>query len=232
MNPPPGPPSAPVAPSGARPGSWHRAGAGEQGHRILVAEDHLVSRHLLERNLNNWGFETVTAADGEQAIAQLEGPDPPPIAILDWMMPKLDGLEVCRRIRAHPERPYLYLVLLTARSGKEEIAHGLEAGADDYVTKPFDPDELRARIKVGQRVVNLERALGEKIAALEQALADIQRVKRLLPICMYCKSIRDDRDYWRQLEEYMHTETGTDFSHGICPRCMDQLQHGILPPGS
>lgn len=192
-------------------------------NRILIAEDHYVSRHLLERNLTNWGFEVITAEDGDAAVRVLESADAPPLAIVDWMMPKLDGLEVCRRIREKKDRPYIYLVLLTAKSHKEEIAIGLEAGADDYVIKPFDPDELRARLKVGQRVVELERQLAKRVSDLEQALADVKKLKRLLPICMYCKSVRDDKDYWHEIEEYIHTETGADFSHGICPNCMGKL---------
>jgi DNA-binding response OmpR family regulator len=195
-------------------------------NRILIAEDHYVSRHLLERNLTNWGFEVTTAEDGEAAVRILEGDEAPPLAIVDWMMPKMDGLEVCRRVRALRDRPYIYLVLLTAKSHKEEIATGLEAGADDYVIKPFDPDELRARLKVGQRVVELERTLARKIDDLQSALADVRKLKHLLPICMYCKSVRDDQDYWHQIEEYIHTETGADFSHGICPACMEKLKEG------
>jgi DNA-binding response OmpR family regulator len=195
-------------------------------NRVLVAEDHYVSRHLLERNLMNWGFSVVTAEDGEEALSILESADAPPLAILDWMMPKMDGLEVCTRVREHANRPYVYLVLLTAKSQKEEIAAGLQAGADDYVIKPFDPDELRARLTVGQRVVELERALARKVADLEAAIADVKKLKSLLPICMYCKSVRDDQDYWHAIDEYIHQETGTDFSHGICPECMAKLHAG------
>jgi len=128
-------------------------------NRILIAEDHRVSRHLLERNLSNWGFAVCSAGDGEEALALLESTSPPALAIIDWMMPKCDGLEVIRRVRALKGRPYTYFLLLTARSRKEEIAAGLAAGADDYVVKPFEPDELRVRLKVGQRVVRLEREL-------------------------------------------------------------------------
>jgi len=193
-------------------------------NQILIAEDHYVSRHLLERNLSNWGFSVVSAEDGEAALKILAADNAPPIAILDWMMPKLDGVEVCQRVRALKDRPYVYLLLLTAKSQKEEVAAGLEAGADDYVIKPFDPDELRARLKVGQRVVNLERTLARKITDLEQAIADVRKLKELLPICMYCKSVRDDKDYWHQIEEYIHSETGTDFTHGVCPKCLTKLQ--------
>ena len=199
----------------------------DETHRILIAEDHYVSRHLLERNLGNWGFSVTSAENGEEALCILEGENPPSIAIIDWIMPKLDGLEVCRRVRARKERPYLYLLLLTAKSQKEEVAAGLEAGADDYVIKPFDPDELRARLKVGQRVVQLERTLARKISDLEQALADVHKLKALIPICSYCKSVRDDKDYWHQIEEYIHTETGSDFTHGICPKCLAQMEREI-----
>lgn len=174
----------------------------------------------------NWGFSVVTAEDGEAALHILEGPDAPPLAIIDWMMPKMDGLEVCTRVRQRTGVPYVYLVLLTAKSQKEEIAAGLEAGADDYVIKPFDPDELRARLTVGQRVVALERQLAKKVSDLELALADVRKLKALLPICMYCKSVRDDKDYWHRIDEYIHQETGTDFSHGICPHCMAKLEAG------
>jgi sigma-B regulation protein RsbU (phosphoserine phosphatase) len=200
-------------------------------NRILVAEDHYVSRHLLERNLTNWGFDVATAENGVEAVEVLESEDPPPIAILDWMMPEMDGLEVCMRIRRRTEMPYVYLLLLTAKSQKEEVAAGLDAGADDYVIKPFDPDELRARLKVGQRVVNLERVLARKITDLEAALLDVKEMRALLPICMYCKSVRDDQDYWHQIDEYMHTHAGTEFSHGICPDCMKKMKNEIVRSG-
>ncbi len=208
----------------------HVASVNPDDARILLAEDHYVSRHLLQRNLASWGFEVTVAEDGGTATDILLGENPPPLAIIDWMMPEADGLEVCRQVRARADGKYVYLVLLTAKSQKDEIAAGLEAGADDYVIKPFDPDELRARLKVGQRVVQLERSLAGKVDALEKALADVRRLQGLLPICMYCKSVRDDRDYWHQIEEYLHTETGADFSHGVCPVCMEKLQSGSIRP--
>ncbi|MDQ3621552.1 MAG: response regulator transcription factor [Verrucomicrobiota bacterium] len=199
-----------------------------EARRILVAEDHDVTRHLLARSLATWDFEVITARDGEEAVSVLQGDDPPPLAVIDWMMPKLDGLEVCRRVRSTANKRYIYVVLLTARTQKQEVAAGLDGGADDYITKPFNPEELRARLKVGQRLVALERDLARKIRELESAMADVKKVKHLLPVCMYCKSVRDDKDYWREIEDYIRTETNSAISHGICPHCMEQLRSRAL----
>lgn len=192
-------------------------------NRLLIAEDHEASRRILQAYLQARGFEVMATDNGNEAWSILDRPNPPAIALLDWMMPGLDGVDICRRVRSRNDRPYTYLVLLTSRSGKEEIAAGLDAGADDYVTKPCDRDELCSRLAVGQRVVKLERALARRVGELETALSEVRRLKRLLPICMYCKKIRDDQDYWRQLEDYILVETGTRFSHGICPDCFENL---------
>jgi len=189
-------------------------------NRVLLAEDHPVSLYLLKNNLSNWGFDVVTAEDGEAAIRILTQPGAPSLAVLDKVMPKKDGLEVCRQVRSQSERPYTYIILLSGRSQQDEITEGLLAGADDYVIKPFDPEELRERLRVGQRVVELESQLNSKITELEEALEHVAQLRQLLPICDHCKSIRDDQNYWHQIEEYLHIETGTDFSHGICPSCL------------
>jgi diguanylate cyclase (GGDEF)-like protein len=141
--------------------------------RVLVAEDDRASRNLLSRILAGWGYEVSAVSDGLEAWAELQGPDPPPLVVLDWMMPGLDGVEVCRLARAVPTPSPPYIILLTARSGKEDIVVGLEAGADDFVSKPFDRDELRARVEVGRRFVELNRELVESRRALEiQARVD------------------------------------------------------------
>lgn len=134
-------------------------------NRILIAEDDPVSRRMLEAFLQKWGYQVVAAADGLDALRILESEDAPELAVLDWMMPGLEGPEVCRRVRAHPDRPYVYILLLTARSQKDDLLRGLESGADDYLTKPFDAPELRARLHVGQRILNLQKGL---IAAREE----------------------------------------------------------------
>jgi diguanylate cyclase (GGDEF)-like protein len=141
--------------------------------RVLIAEDDRVSRSLLERILAQWGFEVSATSDGTEAWEALQQQDAPHLVVLDWMMPGLDGVDVCRRVREQdvPDPPYI--ILLTARDGKGDIVAGLEAGANDYVGKPFDKDELRARLEVGRRFVELNRKLLETQETLaEQARTD------------------------------------------------------------
>jgi diguanylate cyclase (GGDEF)-like protein len=138
----------------------------KNANRILIAEDDPVSRRMLEVFLQKWGYQVVTAIDGLDAVRILESVEAPALAILDWMMPGLEGPQVCQRVRAHPDRPYVYILLLTARSQRDDLLRGLESGADDYLTKPFDAQELRARLRVGQRILDLQTGL---IAAREES---------------------------------------------------------------
>jgi DNA-binding response OmpR family regulator len=163
---------------------------------------------MLGRTLETWGFEVAIAHDGRAAWEQIVSDTPPALAIVDWEMPELDGIELCRRVRATRLRPPIYVILLTARTSRLDLVAGLEAGADDYLTKPFDPDELRARIHVGLRTLRL--------------IADIKQLTGLLPICTYCKRIRSDHDYWDQVEHYIAEHTDAVFSHGICPSCLNK----------
>ncbi len=119
--------------------------------KILIADDEPLSLQLLKRTLESWNYEVVAVSDGQQALAELQGSAPPRLAVLDWMMPGIDGVEVCRRARERLEAQPIHLMLLTSRSASEDIAEALQAGADDYVTKPFDRAELRARLSVGER---------------------------------------------------------------------------------
>ena len=148
--------------------------------RILVAEDDPVSRELISNRLIKWDYEPVVAHDGLEAINILRSNDAPALAILDWMMPGMDGLEVCRRVREVEK--VVYIILLTARSGKENVVEGLRAGADDYLNKPFDKDELHARIMVGLRVIGLQRALAERVKELETAKAELENLRLRIPI--------------------------------------------------
>ena len=192
--------------------------------KVLIAEDEIVSRRLLESALPRWGYEVITATDGEEAWVLLQEPDAPTIMVLDWLMPRLDGVEICRRIRAHPRLSSVYIILLTSRAGIEDVVQGLEAGANDYITKPFDAAELRARMQVGVRVVNLQTTLAERVREVEDALSRVKQLQGLLPICSYCKKIRDDQNYWHQVESYVGKHTDARFSHGICPECTDKFR--------
>jgi diguanylate cyclase (GGDEF)-like protein len=127
--------------------------------RVLVAEDEPVSRHLLEKLMVQWGYEVEVATDGDQAWWMLQREDAPRLAVLDWMMPGMDGLEICRELRRAAGGPYVYILMVTARAQKQDIIHGLDAGADDYLTKPFDAEELRVRLRAGRRVVELQEQL-------------------------------------------------------------------------
>lgn len=187
--------------------------------KILVAEDQAVSRHILVASLRKWGYEVTAVEDGARAWEELQSKLAPPLAILDWLMPGMDGIEICRRIRSGPKTRTNYLILLTARRGQEDKIRGLQSGADDYITKPFDREELRARVQVGFRVIELQHALAERVRELEQALASVKTLQGLLPICSYCKKIRNDRNYWQQVEGYISDHSEAQFSHGICPEC-------------
>lgn len=140
--------------------------------KILIAEDDPVSRHLLEAFLVKWDYEVVMAADGVDAWRELQRDDAPRLAILDWMMPGMDGVEICREVRKRVAEPYTYILLVTARGQKQDLLEGLEAGADDYLTKPFDPHELKARLRTGRRVIELQEQL---ISAREQLRAEATR---------------------------------------------------------
>jgi sigma-B regulation protein RsbU (phosphoserine phosphatase) len=191
--------------------------------RILIADDDDVSREMLASLLTRHGHEVVAVSDGTEAWEVLQGEDPPRLAVLDWLMEEMDGVEVCRRVRERPGLRGVYLILLTSRGDKEHILAGLEAGANDYVTKPFDRDELLARVRVGEQMVGLQAELAARVHELEDALAQVKQLHGLLPICSYCKSIRDDKNYWHQVETYVRSHSEAEFSHGICPGCWEKV---------
>lgn len=187
--------------------------------RILIADDEPVSRRLLQLTLTRWGYEVILANDGNEAWQILQAQDAPPLAILDWIMPELDGVEVCRRVRQTSTLLPVYLILLTSKTEREDVVAGLQAGANDYLTKPFDASELQARIQVGVRVVQLQIELARRVNELEEALAQVKQLEGYLPICSYCKKIRDDKDYWQQIEGYIEARSEALFTHSVCPDC-------------
>jgi DNA-binding response OmpR family regulator len=191
--------------------------------KILVAEDSALSRKILETTLQEPGYELLVACDGEHALELLERPDAPALLILDRIMPGMDGIEVCRKARQSGRPLPHYIILLTSRGEKRDIVEGLEAGADDYVTKPFDEKELRARVQVGVRVLDLQSALAKRATELEEALARVRTLEGLVPICSYCKKIRNDKDFWQEVELYVEQHSRARFSHGICPACYQKI---------
>jgi DNA-binding response OmpR family regulator len=191
--------------------------------KVLVAEDNLTSRRMMEAILVRWGYEVVSVANGKEAWDILQAPDAPKIALLDWMMPELHGVEVCRRVRDLNQSEPTHIIILTARGMKNDVVKGLEAGANDFVPKPFDSEELRARIQVGKRLVELQSALADRIRELQEALSHVKTLQGLLPICMNCHKIRDDQETWHRLETYVEEHSEAELSFKLCPECLQRL---------
>ncbi|MFH1811095.1 MAG: response regulator [Pseudomonadota bacterium] len=188
--------------------------------KVLVADDDRVARRMLEVLLRRWGYTTVCVSDGEEAWLALQDKEPPRLAILDWMMPGISGPELCQRIRQRQGADYVFTILLTAREHLDDVVAGLDAGADDYMVKPFNDLELKARLQTGVRIMRLKLELADRVRELQDALAHVTRLQGLLPICMHCKRIRDDGQTWHRLEEYIQEHSDAAFSHALCEECL------------
>jgi len=179
---------------------------------ILIAEDEGVSRVVLSTKLRDLGYNVLEARDGNEAWQVFQDRSPR-ILVTDWMMPGMDGGELCKRVRAKIDRPYTYLIVLTSLSGKGSYLEAMNAGADDFLTKPVDMDQLTARLRVAERVLALQ--------------TEVRLMQKLLPICMYCGKIRDrDADWdqqesWQDLESYVREKADVQFSHGVCKECYE-----------
>jgi sigma-B regulation protein RsbU (phosphoserine phosphatase) len=187
--------------------------------RILVVDDDAPSRAILARQLEKLGHAVVTAADGEAAWKSFQDAPDLECVVTDWTMPGMSGPELCRRIRGGGVRPWSYVLLLTSKEATADLVEGLLAGADEFMTKPHDMEVLRARLHVAQRVLGLEQRLRERVHDLEAALAEVKTLRGLLPICMYCKKIREGADAWQAVEQYVSRHSDAQFSHGVCPGC-------------
>lgn len=179
--------------------------------RVLIAEDDPVSSRVLAATLKRLGHEVDVAGDGREAWEHHLAA-PASVVITDWVMPHVDGLELSRRIRGLGQGSYTWIIMLTAMRGRASYLDGMEAGADDFVSKPIDENELRARLRVAERVLGLHRA--------------VLQLEGLLPICSYCKRIRDEAERWAQVDEYVSRHTDAQFTHGICPDC---YEHHLKP---
>lgn len=194
--------------------------------RVLLAEDDAVTRRLLEAQMTRFGFEVMAVADGLQAWDVLQSPDAPSLVVLDWSMPGLDGPDICQRIRARQRSGYTYMLLVTARNGKSDVVEGLSAGADDFVSKPVDPDELHARLRTGERIVRLEQTLGQQVKELQAAAEHVRQLQGMIPICMHCKRIRNQSQIWEKVETYIEERSEAKFSHALCSECLEQHYPG------
>ena len=177
--------------------------------KVLIAEDDAMSRELLTAGLTKMGHRVTVAGDGKQALEIIQEQEDIQALVSDWVMPELDGLELCRHVRKLRRPHYTYVILLTMKAGKDNYLTGMEAGADDFISKPFDHDLLEARLVVAERVIGLRH--------------DLSQLERRLPICSYCKKIRDEDAQWMGVERYINRQTGADLSHGICPTCYDTV---------
>jgi phosphoserine phosphatase RsbU/P len=202
--------------------------------KVLIADDDPSSLFLEEEMISEWGYEIITAVNGLKAMEILQQDNPPQIALLDWLMPDKNGVEICAELRKQRQEPYIFTIILTSRTQKEFLIQGLESGADDYLTKPFDRQELKARLATGKRIVELQQELvkiqkeqKKLIHELQTALDNVKTLGGLLPICAWCKKIRNDQGYWDRIEDYLDSHTDAELSHGICPECEKLLLEGI-----
>lgn len=177
--------------------------------KILVAEDDRGTRLLVARLLKRMGHQPIECDNGNEALHILQGPAAPPMAILDWMMGGFTGVEVVRKIRQESSLLETYLILLTMKDSKTEIVEGLNAGANDYITKPFDGAELKARIQIGLKSLEI--------------LSELRVLRGLLPICGWCKKIKNEKGYWESVEAYFAKHSEVSFTHGICQTCKERV---------
>lgn len=186
--------------------------------KILIADDDPPTCMLLEKQLKFFQHETVVAYGGIEAWDILEKPDAPRIVVLDWKMPVMSGVQLCQKLRAEKVAQPVYVIMLTSNREREHLVVALQSGANDYISKPYHLEELQARISVGVRTIELQLALADKIRELEEAAKREIRLHELLPICAWCRKVRNDDNYWQTLEAFI-LESGVKFTHGICVEC-------------
>lgn len=178
--------------------------------QVLIADDEPTTLKLIANLISELGHAPVLAQSGDEALRILSGPKSPRIAVLDWVMPGLSGLELCREIRKTESLVEKYIILVTVRDEPDDLIRGLDAGANDYITKPFNRGELRARVNVGLKTIQL--------------LDEVKELRELVPICCVCKKIRDEKSFWHTVEEYFGRRSNLQFTHGICTSCKESYK--------
>lgn len=177
--------------------------------KILVAEDDPIAATLLAAALKSLGHEAVPAGEGPAAWEAWRR-SPTRVVISDWLMPGFDGLELCRRIRGQESTDYTYFILVSnLESSGGNLEQAMEAGVDDFLGKPVNVGELKARLRVAERILGFA--------------TQVRQLQEIIPICGYCRKLRDDQNYWSQVEEYLGKQTGSSFSHGVCPDCYERV---------
>lgn len=180
---------------------------------VLIAEDDPVSARVLEATLSKLGYYPITARNGAEAWEQFDR-EPVRMIVSDWMMPALDGLAFCEKVRARPQTPYTYFILLTAihtSAQNHELASA--AGIDDFLAKPLDREAIRMRLRVAERILKYT--------------AEIRQLQEMIPICVYCRRVRDEHNYWDMVESYIEKGTGSRFTHAACPECYEKAMEEI-----
>ncbi|MCH6256029.1 response regulator [Puniceicoccaceae bacterium K14] len=178
--------------------------------KVHLVEDDRTTLRLLENLSSMLGYETVSYSNGQEALSAFSK-EQPSIVISDWMMPELDGLDLCRNLReqAQSTGSYTYFILVTAqRRSRSNLEQAIDAGVDDFLKKPISSEEIWNRLRVAERILSFNH--------------QVQRLESLIPICCYCKKVRNDKDLWEQIEQYVNERTGADFTHSVCPGCIEK----------
>lgn len=194
----------------------------EERSLILIVDDVPQNLQVLGGILKKKDYRIAAATSGIQALQMIEKVLPD-LILMDIMMPEMDGFEVCRRLKEMPKVKEIPVIFLTARTETDDIIQGFSVGATDYVTKPFNAAELLARVHTHLELKRSRDSERELIRQLKEALANVKHLSGLLPICANCNKIRDDKGYWQRVEKYIESRSDAQFSHGICPDCLQEL---------
>jgi DNA-binding response OmpR family regulator len=175
--------------------------------KILIAEDEPLAMKILRNALESLGHEVTSVRNGTKAWEAFDR-DPVRLIVSDWLMPGLDGLGLCRKVRSRKKTPYTYFILLTSQETKpENYDLASEAGVDDFLTKPLDRPTIRMRLRVAERILRFT--------------TEVRQLQEMIPICSQCRKVRNDKNYWQGVETYINEQTGSNFTHGICPECTE-----------
>jgi DNA-binding response OmpR family regulator len=189
---------------------------------VLIVDDDPANLELLFQHLNQAGYRVLVAENGKLALDRAELAQPEAI-LLDVMMPGMDGFETCRHLKQQASTQAIPVIFMTALADTADKVKGFAAGGVDYVTKPFQPEELLARVRTHTTIYKLQKELRQKNSDLEAALSQVKRLSGLLPICASCKKIRDDQGYWQDVAVYIRDHSEAELSHGLCSDCAKTL---------